>query len=224
MGEKTSIRWTDSTWNPTTGCTKVSPGCDHCYAETIAERFRGGKAWPNGFDLQMRPQRLLEPTRWKTRNRVFVNSMSDVFHKGIPDEYLQLIWDVMVHKAPWHTYQILTKRPHVAAERIRRLQLPLPPHIWMGVSAENQQLADSRIPALIEIPAHVRFVSYEPLLGPIDLSAWLPRVNACQTDLSTAESARALKGLVAAAVDHAWRTTAALGHHRRREWPRAPPG
>ena len=171
MGKETSIRWTDATWNPTTGCTKVSPGCDNCYAEAIAERFRGGNAWPNGFDLQLRPGRLLEPTRWTESKRVFLNSMSDIFHKGIPDYYLLEVWDVMVVKAPWHTYQILTKRIHVAAERIQRLQLPLPPHIWLGVSAENQAMADSRIPVLIDIPAHVRFVSYEPLLGPIDLRA-----------------------------------------------------
>ena len=178
MGKVSSIRWTNSTWNPTTGCTKVSPGCDHCYAETIAERFRGGHGWPVGFDLQMRPAKLNEPVRWKEGRRVFVNSMSDVFHKGIPDDYLVEIWDVMVSKAPQHTYQILTKRPHVAAARISRLGLQLAPHIWLGVSVENQTFADNRIPVLVEIPAAVRFLSCEPLLGPIDLGRWINPADA----------------------------------------------
>ena len=200
MGKTTGILWTDSTWNPATGCTKVSPGCDNCYAEVVAERFRGGPAWPNGFDLQLRPKRLNEPVHWRDARRIFVNSMSDLFHKGIPNDYLMEIWDVMVRKAPQHTYQILTKRPHVAAQRIQDLKLALPPNIWLGVSVENQKLADSRIPVLLDIPAQVRFLSCEPLLGPVDLSPWLHQVNACQTQPVTQDSRDSLRALTKAAA------------------------
>ena len=111
MSKNSGIAWTTHTWNPVTGCTQVSPGCDNCYALAIAERFRGGKAWPRGFDLTLRPHRLDEPLRWRKPAYVFVNSMSDLFHKDIPDDYLRQVWDVML-RADQHTYQVLTKRAH----------------------------------------------------------------------------------------------------------------
>lgn len=190
MADHTAIEWTDRTWNPVTGCTKVSPGCDHCYAESIAERFRGGPAFPNGFDVQLREHKLTEPLRWRKPSKVFVNSMSDLFHDAVPDEYIARVFAVMA-LAPRHTFQVLTKRHArmrsllsspafadlVDAESIpydrsplghRRISLPLR-NVWLGVSTENQQWADIRIPALLDTPAAIRFVSAEPLLGPIDL-------------------------------------------------------
>ena len=159
-----------------TGCTQVSAGCDNCYAMRIAERFRGGKAWPDGFDLTLRPHRLDELLRWREPARIFVNSMSDLFHRDIPDDHLRQVWDVML-RADHHTYQVLTKRAHRMAHKIWTLSLPLPPHIWLGVSAENQQMADSRIPSLLEPPAAVRWVSAEPLLGQIDLGRYIDRLQ-----------------------------------------------
>jgi protein gp37 len=151
-----------------------------------------------GFDVQLRPNKLHDPATWRAPRRIFVNSMSDLFHRAIPDDYLAQIWAVMTNEAPHHIYQILTKRPHRAAMRIRTLGLPLPPHIWIGTSVENQQFADNRIPALLSIPARVRFLSCEPLLGPVDLSEHLPRVNACQTYVSSPETRDALQSLVSA--------------------------
>ena len=169
----TKISWTDHTWNPVTGCDQVSPGCKNCYALVQAERFRGSPGWPNGFDLQLRPQSLEKPLKRKTPARFFVNSMSDLFHEGIPSDYLRKVWAVMTW-ADQHIYQILTKRPEEMRERIFGLSLPLPAHIWLGVSVENQLFADRRIPLLVDIPCEgVRFLSCEPLLGPLDLSAWI---------------------------------------------------
>ena len=157
MAENSNISWTTHTWNPVTGFTQVSPGCDNCYAMRIAERFRGGKAWPDAFDLTLRPHRLDEPSRWREPTRIFVNSMSDLFHRDIPDDYLEQIWNVML-QADYHTYQVLTKRAHWMLHQIRSLELPTPPHIWLGVSAKNQAMADSWIqPAIKEfagLPAH----------------------------------------------------------------------
>ena len=119
----------------------MSPGCDNCYALCIAERFRGGSSWPQGFDVTLRPRRLDEPLRWREPAYVFVNSMSDLFHKNIPDDYLRQVWDVML-QADHHTYQVPTKRAHRMAYKIRTLSLPLPAHIWLGVSAEDQRMAD----------------------------------------------------------------------------------
>ncbi len=170
----TTIEWTDQTWNPVDGCDKVSPGCDHCYAEAIATRFAGGKAYPNGFKVTLHPERLSHPLHWRKPRRVFVNSMSDLFHDQIPDEFIADIWDVM-GAAPQHTFQILTKRP----ARMRSLLkhwLTLP-NVWLGVSAENQRWADIRIPTLAETPAAIRFISAEPLLGPINLTDHLPGLD-----------------------------------------------
>lgn len=192
MGDKTRIEWTDATWNPVTGCDKVSPGCDHCYAETFAERWRGtrGHYFSTGFDVQLRPDKLALPLRWTKPRKVFVNSMSDLFHDRVPDDYIARTFAVMA-LAPQHTFQLLTKRhgrmksllsssefvamvdgESIAYDRSplghRAIHWPLR-NVWLGVSAEDQKRADLRIPALLDTPAAVRFVSAEPLLGPIDL-------------------------------------------------------
>lgn len=217
MSDKTGIEWTRSddgtpgaTWNPVTGCTKVSPGCDHCYAETFAERWRGipGHYFERGFEVQLRPEKLAQPLRWTRPRRIFVNSMADLFHQDVPDEYIARVFAVMA-MASQHTFLILTKRHarmrsflqddcrcgtgHVPGVHLRSAMdwagtkhsptyvpgvvgrevyhnRPWPlPNVWVGVSAEDQHWADIRIPALLQTPAAVRFVSAEPLLGPIDL-------------------------------------------------------
>lgn len=206
MGDRTGIEWTDATWNPVTGCTKVSPGCDRCYAETLAERFRGvpGHYFERGFDVVLRPDKLDLPLRWTKPRRVFVNSMSDLFHKDVPDDYIAQVVAVMAI-AHQHTFQVLTKRHGrmrsllkdsgfqsevafnvlaLAADDDGRPRLPehlvMPPdgtswwplpNVWLGVSVEDQQRADLRIPALLQTPAAVRFLSCEPLLGPVSLFA-----------------------------------------------------
>ncbi len=166
MGATSNIEWTDATWNPVTGCTKVSPGCDHCYALTFSERFRGVPNHPyeQGFDLKLWPERLELPLQWKKPRRIFVNSMSDLFHKDVPDDFIRCVFDVMV-KADWHIFQILTKR----SGRLARLgpTLPWQPHIWIGVSIETEQYT-WRADQLRRVPAYVRFISAEPLLGPLD--------------------------------------------------------
>lgn len=201
MSDNTGIEWTDATWNPVTGCEKVSPGCDHCYALTLAERFRGapGHYFEHGFDVQLRPDKLDQPLRWRRPRRIFVNSMSDLFHKDIPDEYIARVFAVMAF-APQHTFQLLTKRharmrsllsspgfemllwaamvdlstarakPDVLCVDFEPVDWPLP-NVWLGVSVENQQWADTRIPALLATPAAVRFISAEPLLGPVAFPA-----------------------------------------------------
>lgn len=166
MSDKSAIEWTDATWNPVTGCTQVSPGCDHCYAKTFAERFEGvpGHPYQQGFALRLWPERLELPLHWKRPRRIFVNSMSDLFHKDIPDEYIRRVFDVMV-QADWHIFQILTKR----SGRLARLAptLPWAPHIWAGVSVETSRYA-WRVNQLRRVPASVRFISAEPLLGPLN--------------------------------------------------------
>jgi len=167
MSANSSIEWTDATWNPVRGCTKISPGCKHCYAETFAERFRGVKGHPyeQGFDLRLVPEKLGEPLRQRTPKMIFVNSMSDLFHGGVPNSYIQAVAQVMM-TAKWHTYQVLTKR----AQRLASLlngglkAAARQPHIWWGVSVENRQHGLPRIEALRAAPARVRFLSVEPLL------------------------------------------------------------
>ena len=161
---KTGIEWTDKTWNPTTGCDKVSPGCLHCYAEALTKRFP--RNFPNGFDLTLHPERLQEPLRWRTPSRVFVNSMSDLFHDDVPIEFIQQVFAV-IQSTPWHIYQILTKRP----ERLQTLATNLffPENVWLGVSVENQNYV-SRLEYLRDAPASVRFISCEPLLGAVNLN------------------------------------------------------
>jgi protein gp37 len=176
MADHSKIEWTDATWNPVRGCTKISPGCKHCYAETFAERFRGvsGHPYEQGFDPRLVPGKLNEPFKWSTSRMVFVNSMSDLFHTYVPDEYIERVAKVMV-TANWHIYQVLTKR----AERLqqllsRRLRFASEArNVWWGVSVENRKHGLPRIDHLRKAPAQVRFLSVEPLLedlGEIDLS------------------------------------------------------
>jgi protein gp37 len=204
MSDKTHIEWTDATWNPTVGCTKVSPGCDHCYAETFVNRFAGTKGFPLPFDqLLLRDESFLTlPLRWREPKRIFVNSLSDLFHQDVPDAFIAQVFAVMA-LAPRHTFQLLTKRhgrmrsllsdpdfrDQVAAEIVgrvvhdghddRHLATAMPDwwplqNVWLGVSVENQMWADIRIPALLATPAAVRWISAEPLLGPIDITGWAP--------------------------------------------------
>jgi protein gp37 len=176
MGDKSKIEWTDATWNPVRGCTKISPGCAHCYAETFAERFRGvpGHPYEQGFDLRVVPEKLMEPLRWTRARMIFVNSMSDLFHKDVSDAYVGAIADVM-RTANWHTYQVLTKRSERMAEMLSTSlrEHAAEPHIWWGVSVENRRHGLPRIDHLRSAPAAVRFLSVEPLLedlGTIDLT------------------------------------------------------
>jgi len=167
MSDNSTIEWTEATWNPVTGCTKVSPGCAHCYAETFAERFRGvpGHPYEGGFDLQLRPERLRQPLEWTRPRLIFVNSMSDLFHEDVPLEFIRQAFEVMGH-AHWHTFQVLTKRSARLAELGNELSWP--DNVWMGVSVENQRWT-SRIDDLRRVPAAVRFLSCEPLIGPLKL-------------------------------------------------------
>jgi protein gp37 len=169
MAEKTTIEWTDATWNPVTGCTKVSAGCDNCYAERFSERFRGvpGHPFQSGFDLTLRPERISQPLEWKKPRMIFVNSMSDLFHKEVPKSHLSSVFDTM-EKADWHIYQVLTKRSSLLRKFLneRYKYRKAPDHMWFGVSVENEQ-ATSRIIHLQHAHAGVRFLSIEPLLGPI---------------------------------------------------------
>lgn len=171
MALKSAIEWTDATWNPIRGCTKVSPGCTHCYAETFAERFRGVKGHPfeQGFDLRLVPEKLHEPLKWKMPKRIFVNSMSDLFHHGVQDEYIATVAEVMA-QANWHTYQVLTKRSARMRDLLqKRLSFVTEhPHIWWGVSVENKRHGLPRIDDLRAIPAPVRFLSIEPLLEDLE--------------------------------------------------------
>lgn len=166
MSERSTIEWTQATWNPVTGCSKVSPGCGHCYAETFAERFRGvpGHPYEQGFDLTLRPDRVTLPLQWRQPRLIFVNSMSDLFHEDVPYAFVRRIFEVM-EQANWHRFQLLTKR----AERLVDLaqRLPWPGNVWMGVSIENRRFV-GRAAHLRRVPAAVRFISAEPLLGPLD--------------------------------------------------------
>lgn len=175
MAIESSIEWTDATWNPVRGCTKISPGCKHCYAETFAERFRGVKGHPyeQGFDLRLVPEKLGEPLRWRSPKMIFVNSMSDLFHEMVPDYYIVAVARVMA-AAKWHTYQVLTKR----SARLRELLntklcfAAEQGHIWWGVSVEDKKYGLPRIDDLRRTKAEVRFLSVEPLLedlGKLDL-------------------------------------------------------
>lgn len=210
---KTTIEWTDETWNPVRGCKKVSPGCDHCYAERFAERWRGvpGNAYEAGFDPRFVPEALAEPLRWRLPRTVFVNSMSDLFQGAFSDEQIASVFGVMA-ACPQHTFQVLTKRQdrlakwfawvessvgpsgvplgpagrcneaavwaltkdEVFPDRLAGCRGTWPlPNVWLGVSVEDQAYADLRIPKLLAVPAAVRFVSYEPALGPVDFRKYL---------------------------------------------------
>jgi protein gp37 len=168
MSDGSSIEWTDATWNPVTGCTKVSPGCKNCYAERFAERFRGvsGHPFEQGFELKMWPNRLRIPLSWREPRRIFVNSMSDLFHERVPPAFIKSVFGVM-QEASHHQFQVLTKRPERAAALAHLL--PWPENVWMGTSIETQ-LYTTRLDALRRVPAKVRFLSCEPLLGPLQLN------------------------------------------------------
>ena len=174
MGDKTGIEWTDATWNPVTGCSKVSPGCAHCYAERLAPRtFGPGRAFT---DVRFHEDRLFQPLRWRRARLVFVNSMSDLFHEDVTDGQITAILDVM-RSAHWHVFQVLTKRPERLSEFLTRQGEVggAPRNVWWGVSVEDQKRAQARLPELASVPAAVpvRFVSVEPLLGEVDLTEWL---------------------------------------------------
>jgi protein gp37 len=167
MAEHSTIEWTDATWNPVRGCTKISPGCKHCYAGVFAERFRGvpGHPYEQGFDLRLVPEKLAEPLRWQSPKMIFVNSMSDLFHEGIPDDYIEAVAGVML-RANWHTYQVLTKRSDRMLNLLRgKLQSAAKSeHIWWGVSIDTRKYGLPRLKHLHASPASVRFLSIEPLL------------------------------------------------------------
>jgi protein gp37 len=169
MASSTAIEWTDATWNPVTGCTKISAGCDHCYAERFSERFRGvpGHPFEFGFDLTLRPERLETPLKWRQPRMIFVNSMSDLFHKEVPWEFTALVFDTM-ETADWHTFQVLTKRSSLMREFLRKRYGADrgPSHIWLGVSIEDGTKL-SRLRHLQQTPAGIRFLSIEPLIGRI---------------------------------------------------------
>jgi protein gp37 len=181
MSDHSAIEWTDATWNPTRGCTKISPGCSHCYAETFAERFRGVPNHPyrHGFDIRLVPEKLSEPLRWSHPRTVFVNSMSDLFHEAIPNEYIAAIVNVM-RATPWHTYQVLTKRATRLAELLSgslRAAATLQ-NVWWGVSVEDREYGVPRITQLQAAPVQLRFLSVEPLLEdvgelPLDGIHWV---------------------------------------------------
>lgn len=175
MADRSKIEWCDATWNCVTGCTKVSQGCRHCYAERDWRRLSAnptttyyGRAFA---DVQCHPERLGQPLHWTKPRRIFVNSMSDLFHESVPDAFIERVWATMTH-AKQHIFQILTKRPERMQSVVKDLSdingRPLP-NVWCGVSAENQAAADERIPKLLDTPTAVRFVSIEPMIGPVDL-------------------------------------------------------
>ncbi len=165
MGDHSAIEWTEATWNPVTGCDKISPGCKHCYAERMAKRLQlmGQPNYADGFKVTLQPHALAIPRGWRRPRTIFVNSMSDLYHKAVPAEFIRRVFDAM-NDAPWHQYQVLTKR----ADRLAELSAGLPwaPHIWQGVSVENADYT-WRIDRLRETGAHIKFLSIEPLLGPI---------------------------------------------------------
>ncbi|MBX3498915.1 MAG: phage Gp37/Gp68 family protein [Alphaproteobacteria bacterium] len=167
MADQSSIEWTDATWNPVTGCTKISSGCDNCYAERFSERFRNvaGHPFETGFDLTLRPERLDQPLAWKRPRMIFVNSMSDLFHKEVPRGFLDRVFDTMEH-AHWHTFQVLTKRSSLLRRYVneRYRDRLAPPHVWLGVSVEDGTKL-SRVAHLRGANASVRFLSVEPLIG-----------------------------------------------------------
>ena len=175
MSEISKIEWTESTWNPVTGCTKISPGCKNCYAQTFAERFRNvdGHPYQQGFDITLRPERLNLPLRWKKPKMIFVNSMSDLFLQEIPDEYIDKVF-VSMESADRHTFQVLTKRAERMVDWTSKKygidESMLPANIWIGVSVEDENY-NYRIELLQKIPASIKFISFEPLLGSVNLTS-----------------------------------------------------
>ena len=215
MADRSSIEWTDATWNPTTGCSWVSPGCDNCYAERLAHRLLSqtyrarlpvvdtAENRSNPFSVRIWPERLKVPGTWKDPRRVFVNSMSDLFHPDVPEIFTRQCFEVML-QVDYHVYQILTKRPARAARFFRKRHSDLAPsgtlpdHIWVGASVEDQRV-EHRIRHLLSIPAAVRFLSCEPLIGPLDLSAFLDRPDSVHWVIVGGES-----GPQAREIDPGW--------------------
>lgn len=189
MMGKTKIAWTDYSWNPVTGCSTVSTGCINCYAEKMARRLAGRAGYPetpNHFDVTLRPDRIDQPVRWQKSGRVFVCSMGDLFHEDVPFDFIERAFTTMAACNGLHTFQVLTKRPermrefYASRQYLASEQFAENPYsnVWLGVSVENQQTADERIPILLQVPAAVRFVSVEPMLGPVDLSYyWLKALD-----------------------------------------------
>ena len=171
MADGSAIEWTDATWNPVTGCTKITRGCDNCYAARFAERWRGvpGHPFSTGFDLTLRPERVKQPLKWRRPRMIFVNSMSDLFHKDVPTAFIDQVFDTM-EAANWHVFQVLTKRSSLMRDYLRRRYRGDrgPRHIWCGVSVEDEQAA-TRIDHLRQSQAGIRFLSVEPLIGPMGL-------------------------------------------------------
>jgi protein gp37 len=169
MADGSAIEWTDATWNPVTGCTKITAGCDNCYASRFSERFRGvpGHPFESGFDLTLRPERLEQPLAWRRPRMIFVNSMSDLFHKQVSTAFVDQVFDTM-ERADWHVFQVLTKRSSLMRDYLicRYAERPAPGHIWLGVSVE-EAAAKVRIDHLRQAPAAVRFLSIEPLIGAV---------------------------------------------------------
>lgn len=169
MADGSAIEWTDATWNPVTGCTKITAGCDNCYAARFSERFRGvpGHPFERGFDLTLRPERIGQPLAWKRPRMIFVNSMSDLFHKQVPRKFIDGVFETM-EKADWHVFQVLTKRSSVMRDYLKRRYRDVAPpkHIWVGVSVEDAR-SRARIEHLRQAPAGVRFLSVEPLIGAV---------------------------------------------------------
>lgn len=199
---KTKIEWTEYSWNPVTGCTPASEGCQNCYAKRMATRLKGRYGYPEDepFKVTLHPEKLKEPLKWKKPRRVFVCSMGDLFHEQVPDEYIAKVWEVMSN-ASQHTFLVLTKRPQRMKDFLARLGwyihdrdgYPMEAvldeggkytlkNVWLGVTAENQQRADERIPILLQIPAAVRFVSIEPMLGPVVIIDGKRNMNTDRTD------------------------------------------
>lgn len=186
MSDNTGITWADSTYNPVTGCSPISEGCQHCFARTMAKRLQamGSPGYEYGFEVTLHPERLDEPAHWRKPRRVFCVSMGDLFHEEVPGEFINRVW-MSAFNAPRHTYLFLTKRPARLLEWTRRkaaaTQWPIediwPDWMWLGVTAENQARADERIPILLDTPAAHRWISMEPLLGPVDLRPWLSRLG-----------------------------------------------
>jgi protein gp37 len=194
LSDKSAIEWTEATWNPVTGCDRVSEGCDHCYAQTLAKRLKamGSRRYQRdgdprtsgpGFGITLHRDQLTLPMRWRAPRTVFVNSMSDLFHDEVPLDFIADVFRTM-RTTPHHTYQVLTKRPGRMSSLLTRWQAPSKladlvglPNVWLGTSVENQRWAGVRIPKLIETPAAVRFLSCEPLLGPVDLGPALPQLD-----------------------------------------------
>lgn len=173
MADRTAIAWTDASWNPISGCSRISPGCDHCYAAALSARF-GWTAAPwdaaHAAAVRLHPDRLDQPRHWRRPRRVFMASMGDLFHPRVPDRFLEAVLHV-VRQTPQHTYQILTKRPHRMTAFFRRH--PVPPNVWLGVTVEDPARAALRLPVLVTLPAPVRWISAEPLLAPLDVRPWL---------------------------------------------------